>query len=81
MHSLSGIIRLNRLAAEKQPESNFDRHCSFQGTARDGVVLHSARFRNTVFLKPGRQSAVFLASWWSVNSQEQRDALVEGYFK
>lgn len=79
MHSLDQIIRMNEKAAVRV-ETNFDRHCSYTGNARDGVVLHSAKMRNTVFVKPGRPAEAFLARWWSVNSQEQRDALVEGYF-
>lgn len=82
MHSLSGLVRLNRLAAEKavRVETNHNRHCSFNGSAQEGVVLHSAKHRATVFLREGRQAAGFLARWWSVNSQEARDRLVESYF-
>lgn len=81
MHSLEGIVKMNRLAVEKSMrEDNFSRHCSYAGSAQGGVVLHSAKRRNTVFLAAGRPAAAFIASWWSVNSQEQRDRLVEGYF-
>lgn len=83
MHSLSGIVRLNRLAAEKalKIETNFERHCSFAGNAEQGVVLHSAKLRNTVFLPAGKAASSFIAQWWSRNSQESRDALVESFFK
>jgi len=79
MHSLEQIIKMNNKAAVKA-ETNFDRHCSFQGDAKSGVVLHSAKLRNTVFVPAGRKAERFLSRWWSVNSQEQRDALVERYF-
>lgn len=82
MHSLSGIIRMNRKAAEKAlSEDNHSRHCSFCGNVDAGVVLHSAKLRNTVFLGAGKVASDFLASWWSRNSQESRDALVESYFQ
>jgi regulatory protein YycI of two-component signal transduction system YycFG len=81
MYALNQIIRMNREAVEQSMrEDNFSRHCSFAGNSQEGVVLHSAKHRNTVFLRGGRQAAAFLAAWWSVNSQEQRDHLVESYF-
>ncbi len=70
---------MNAKAAVKA-ENNFDRHCSFQGDVQDGVVLHSAKLRNTVFLSPGARASKFLRQWWSRSSQESRDTLVEGYF-
>lgn len=70
---------MNNRAAVKA-ESNFDRHCSFSGDSKSGVVLHSARLRNTVFLSAGKRASDFLRRWWSVNSQEARNKLVEGYF-
>jgi hypothetical protein len=72
---------MNREAVEASfKEDNHSRHCSFAGNSAEGVVLHSAKHRNTVFLKAGRQAAAFIARWWSVNSQEARDRLVESYF-
>jgi hypothetical protein len=77
---------LNRLAAENahRVEDNHNRHCSFSGDSRSGVVLHSAKHRATVFLpgsdKPSRQAALFVARWWSTTDQGQRDKLVESYF-
>lgn len=83
MHSLSEIVRMNNKAAAKaaRVETNFDRHCSFQGNVDDGIVLHSAKLRNTVFLSPGSRASSFLRQWWSRNSQESRDRLVESFFK
>lgn len=71
---------MNNKAAVKA-ENNFDRHCSFSGNSEDGVVLHSAKLRNTVFLSAGARASDFLRRWWSTNSQERRDALVESYFQ
>jgi hypothetical protein len=72
---------MNREAAEKALiEDNHSRHCSFAGNAMDGVVLHLAKLRNTVFLSAGARANEFLTGWWSRNSQESRDALVEGCF-
>lgn len=79
MHSLQEIIRMNEKAAARV-ETNFDRHCSFEKDARGNVILHSARLRNTAFLPAGSAASKFLAAWWSRNSQEQRDRLVESYF-
>lgn len=86
MHGLNQIIRMNEKAARSAAvETNFERHCSFSGTAHDGVVLHSAKLRNTVFLRGAkdhsRQAAGFLAAWWSTNSQQERNTLVESYFE
>ena len=61
-------------------ENETNRPCSFAGDSASGVVLHSAKHRNTVFVQGGRSAAAFLARWWSVNSQEARDRLVESYF-
>ena len=80
MHSLDQIVRMNREACKAKQEDNFSRHCSFSGTAAEGVVLHSAKHRNTVFLREGRQAAAFLARWWSMRSQAKRNQLVESYF-
>ena len=80
MHGLEGIIRMNREYKGIPGETETSRHCSFQGTAQDGVVLHSAKHRNTIFLRSGRQAAAFLARWWSMRSQAKRNQLVESYF-
>jgi hypothetical protein len=72
---------MNRKAVEAADaiEDNHNRHCSFSGDAKNGVVLHSAKLRNTVFLYP-LQAKRFLVKWFSVNSQEARDSIVESYF-
>lgn len=77
MHGLQEIIRMNR---DYRPvEDNFSRNCSFSGDALSGVILHSAKLRNTAFLPPVKAKR-FLARWWSVNSVEARNRLVESYF-
>lgn len=85
MHSLIEIISMNKQAAIRAQraaaESETSRHCSYAGTSEDGVVLHSAKLRNTVFLKPGAQCNGFLAKWFGTNSADRRDVIVESYFE
>lgn len=82
MFALNEIVQMNRRAAARsaQVETNFNRACSYSGDARSGVVLHSARLRNTMFLRP-RLASNFLRRWNSVNSQEARNRIVESYFE
>jgi hypothetical protein len=82
MFALNEIVEMNRRAALKsvKAETNFDRECSYSGEVHTGIVLHSARLRNTVFLRPSL-AANFLRRWNSVNSQEARNRIVEGYFE
>lgn len=85
MHSLSGIIALNNAAIRRakqkaQAESETDRRCSYCGDAEQGIVLHSAKQRSTVFVSAGAPSVKFLAKWHGTNSDEAHDALVESYF-
>lgn len=82
MFALSEIVEMNRRAASKavHAENNFDRACSFSGDSKSGVVLHSARLRSTVFLRPSLAKG-FLRRWNSVNSQEARNHIVEGFFE
>lgn len=72
---------MNREAAARGAvEDETSRHCSYAGDESNGVVLHSAKMRNTVFLQPGRASAGFLRLWGHARSRMQRDILVESYF-
>jgi hypothetical protein len=82
MFALNEIVKMNRKAAAKalRVEDNHNRACSFSGDAEHGVVLHSAKLRNTVFLAP-KLAVNFLRRWYSVNSQEARNRIVEGYFE
>ena len=82
MHSLKGIIRMNNDAARKavKVEDNHNRHCSYSGDVENGLVLHSAKLRNTVFVSAGAHAKKFLAGWFGTNSAEKRDSLVESYF-
>lgn len=83
MFALNEIVEMNRRAASKHAahvEDNHNRACSFSGDAKAGVVLHSAKFRNTVFLRP-TLARHFLRQWNSVNSQEARNHLVESFFE
>ena len=79
MFDLDTIIVMNERASQAKPEDNFSRDCSYSGDPKNGVVLHSARLRNTVFLYP-RQAKNFIRRWFSVNSKEAQNHLVESYF-
>jgi hypothetical protein len=83
MHCLSDIARANRNAVERArrgaAESETSRHCSYAGDSAEGVVLHSAKQRSTVFLPPSK-AKIFLALWLGTNSQAKHDLLVESYF-
>jgi hypothetical protein len=83
MFDLAEIVEMNRRAVSKsraKVETNFDRACSYNGDANTGVVLHSARLRNTVFLRPSL-ARHFIRRWNSVNSQTSRNRIVESYFE
>jgi hypothetical protein len=83
MHSLSGIIAMNAAAvrrAHRNAETETTRHCSFAGDAQNGVVLHSAKQRSTVFVKGGAAATAFLAKWFGTNSDTRRDSIVESFF-
>jgi hypothetical protein len=82
MFALAEIVEMNRRAAVKavKAENNFDRLCSWSGDSKRGIVLHSAKFRNTVFLRP-KLAADFVRRWLSVNSQDARNTLVERFFE
>jgi hypothetical protein len=82
MFALNEIVKMNRKAAAKalRVEDNHNRACSYSGDANSGVVLHSAKFRNTMFLRPSIAKR-FLVQWNSVNSQEARNHIVERFFE
>jgi hypothetical protein len=88
MHDLKEIIDINERAARVKPcEDNHSRECSYQGDAVTGIILHSARLRNTGFLRgdqknPGRSPAGrFLAKWLGTTDTGKRNHLVESYFE
>lgn len=78
MYSLDVIRKINNRAARPH-ETETTRHSSFNET-RLGIVLHSAKQRNTVFIKSGRAAKVFLQKIWSTNSADKRDQIIESYF-
>lgn len=74
--------------AERQAETETTRHCSFT-IATGGVILHSAKHRNTLFLRgkaqPGRGDhnwtvANFLTKADQCDGPVELDHLIEGYF-
>jgi hypothetical protein len=79
MHSLEGIIAMNDRAARVKVEDNHNRECSWQGDSLHGIVVHSAKFRNTVYLVGGRAKR-FIAKWWSTTDQNRRNSYAEALF-
>ncbi len=81
MFALNELAEMNRKAALKanRIEDNHNRACSYSGDTVTGIVLHSARYRNTVFLRP-TLAKHFLRQWNSVNSQEARNHIIEAFF-
>jgi hypothetical protein len=84
MHSLAGIKALNANAVKRwksgaAAETETSRHCSYQGDPETGIVLHSAKLRNTAFII-GKKAKLFLTQWFSTNSAEKRDKIVESFF-
>lgn len=61
-------------------EDNHNRHCSWTGSVRDGIVLHSAKLRNTLFLAPPK-AARFMDKIRGMRTDSARDAMIESYFK
>jgi hypothetical protein len=83
MFSLSTIIAMNNKAARKSRrsvETETSRHCSFTGSTLRGIVLHSAKLRNTVHLDSGRDANDFLARYSAARNRAAKDALIESYF-
>jgi len=78
MHGLTEIIAMNNRATEKV-EDNHNRHCSWTGSVADGIVLHSAKLRNTVFLAPAK-AAKFVTRLRKAKTGIERDHLIESYF-
>ena len=70
---------MNNHACRVKVEDNHSRECSWQGDPQHGVVVHSAKFRNTVFIMGGKAKR-FIAAWWSTNNQEQRNHMAEALF-
>lgn len=80
MFGLAEIRKMNRLASRPKPEDNHSRHCSFTGGESGGIVLHSAKLRNTVFIK-GKQAIQFLHRVDGCEDQDHLDFLIESYFE
>ena len=79
MYDLQTIIHINNKAAQAKPEDNFSRECSWQGDPLHGVVVHSAKYRNTVYLVGGKAKR-FIAKWWSTTDQNLRNHYAEALF-
>lgn len=83
MFSLETIVSMNNRAAQKAlrpSETETSRHCSYSGNHATGIVLHSAKQRNTVFIQAGDEAGNFLKAWMATTNVAESDALVESYF-
>lgn len=79
MYSLETIKKLNAEAATRAAaETETTRHCSFVRSAQ-GVVLHSAKQRSTLFID-GLIAARFLRMSARNRMPAARDRLIESYF-
>ncbi len=77
MYSLDVIHSMNARAS-KPVEAETTRHCSFVKSAT-GIVLHSAKHRNTVFIKKGSDSDAFYRRI-GAGDQNFQDRVIESYF-
>ena len=82
MHDLKTIVRINNEAARKAKniETNHNRECSMTGDAETGIVIHSAKFRNTRFIHAGAASKTFLFRFNRARSQSAKNHIIEAYF-
>lgn len=79
MYSIEQIKKMNAAAATTPaPENETTRHCSFVRSSQ-GIVLHSAKLRSTVFID-GNEAAKFLRMAARNRTPERRDKLIESYF-
>lgn len=80
MFDLQTIVKMN--STPVKIEDNHNRHCSFSGSVSEGIVLHSAKRRDTVFLSAGARSASFVQGFCRCDSiQADVDALIESFFQ
>lgn len=79
MFDLQTIVKMNDRACQAKPEDNFSRECSWQGDPIHGVVVHSAKFRNTVYIVGGPAKR-FITRWWSTTDQNRRNRIAEALF-
>ena len=87
MYNLHTIHKINaERCAKPQREDETTRHCSYcvsirrvQGRDERQIVLHSAKHRNTAFIK-GAAAPRFLVEYQACNSYVRKDALIERYF-
>lgn len=79
MFDLNTIVHMNEVANRVKVEDNHSRECSWTGDPQHGVIVHSAKFRNTVFLVGG-QAKRFITRWWSTTDQNRRNHMAEALF-
>ncbi len=78
MYSLEVIQAMNRNTSGLKVESETTRHCSY-AVGGTGIVLHSAKKRNTVFLRNGRDTDAFYRKIGTKDRSGQ-DRVIESYF-
>ncbi len=82
MFDLNTIKTMNDRACAVKVEDNHNRNCSWVGSVADGIILHSAKLRNTVFLSPPK-AGKFLGKIrliGRIGYQDKLNALIESYF-
>ena len=86
MHDLKTIIKLNDDAVRnfkakaKGVETNHNRECSMTGDAESGIVIHSAKCRETRFIPAGAAAKTFLFRYGRARSQAARNYIIEAHF-
>jgi len=85
MFDIASLKKMNEAEARRLSrnlaETETSRRCSYSGDSIKGVVLHSAKQRSTVFLRPGPAAKQFIAKWFGTNSETVRNTIVESYFE
>lgn len=86
MRDLQSIIRDNNEAVRKfkanakNIETNHNRECSMTGDAESGIVIHSAKCRETRFIPAGAAAKTFLFRYGRARSQAARNYIIEAHF-
>lgn len=86
MRDLQSIIRDNNEAVRKfkadkrSAETNHNRECSMTGDAESGIVIHSAKCRETRFIRAGAAARAFLLRYGRAVGQAARNRIIESHF-
>lgn len=83
MHSLEGIKKMNDeevARQQRQAETETTRWSSHTGNPKDGMVLHSAKLRNTMFVPPGKDAEKLQKRLDAAKNQAEKNSIIEGQF-